>query len=294
MTEFLNIPRKRPLGPFEVGTLAYGCWRLAASARGEVETKIETALDIGANLIDTADIYGYPDFGQAEQILGDLLAGKAGLRERMVLVTKGGIQPPIPYDSRTTYLIGAAEASLRRLRTDRVDLYLIHRPDLLAAHADVAEALTRLRDQGKIREAGVSNYTVAQTRALQSMLDFPLLAIQPEISPLCVDALTDGMLDLAQEMGLTPMAWSPLAGGALMAEHPKDPRVAAVAEALDEIGPRDAAAFAWLMAHPAGSIPIIGSQSAERIRAAAAAHDIQMTRRQWYAVLEAALGTKMP
>jgi predicted oxidoreductase len=300
----LAIGQTRAVGPFQIGRLAYGCWRFAGTALEDARAKVEAALAIGANLIDTADVYGYgkTGFGEAEERLGDLLAASPGLRQRMVLVTKGGVWPPIPYDSRREYLIAACEASLRRLKTDTIDLYLIHRPDLLAAHEEVAEALSQLRQVGKLREAGVSNHSVAQTRALQCFLDFPLVATQPQISAWVTDALFDGTLDYAQEAALAPMAWSPLAGGALATGRaPADggERFAALLAALDAIAEandtaRDTAAMAWLLAHPAGIVPIIGSQAPERIGAAAAAYQVRMTRGQWYAVLEASLGRRMP
>lgn len=302
--DILQIDRTRRLGPFEIGRLAYGCWRFAGTCVEEARAKLEAALEVGANVVDTADVYGYgtTGFGEAEERLGDLLAATPGLRERLVLVTKGGVQPPIPYDSRHNYLVGACEASLRRLKTEAVDLYLVHRPDLLASHEEVARALANLRQTGKIREAGVSNYTVAQTRALQHFLDFPLAATQPEISAWTVDAILDGTLDYAQEAALTPMAWSPLAGGALatgIVHADQSERFAAVIGALDRIAEvvgaaRDAVGMAWLLAHPSGIVPIIGSQSAERIRSAADAYQVRLTRRQWYSVLEARLGRRMP
>ncbi len=292
MSDILTVPRTRALGPFEVGTLAYGCWRFAGTPLEEARAKVGAALEIGANLLDTAAIYGFGEtgFGEAEERLGDLFAADPGLRERVVLVTKGGIVPPEPYDSRAPELIASAEASLKRLKVDAIDVFLVHRPDLLVSHEEVAGALSDLRARGVVREVGVSNFTPAQTRALQSFLDFPMVVTQPEISVGETSALFDGTLDLAQEVGLTPMAWSPLGGGALMTGD------GPVAAELDRIGGGDraAAALAWLMAHPARPIPILGSQTPDRIRAAAAAYDIQMTRRDWYAVLEASLGHPMP
>jgi predicted oxidoreductase len=155
---------------------------------------------------------------------------------------------------------------------------------------------------GKVREVGVSNYTVAQTRALQHFLDFPLAAIQSEISAWMPDAILDGTLDYTQEARLTPMAWSPLAGGALatgIGPEGDSERFSHLVVALDKIAEasgveRDAVGMAWLLAHPAGIVPIIGSQSPTRIRSAASAYAVKMTRRHWYSVLEARLGRRMP
>ncbi|MEL6680917.1 MAG: aldo/keto reductase, partial [Pseudomonadota bacterium] len=236
-------------------------------------------------------------FGDAELRLGALLAESPGLRDEVVLVTKGGVQIPGPYNSRGTYLIEACEASLTRLGVEAVDLYLVHRPDLLASPQEVAAALSRLVTDGKARSVGVSNYSPAQTRALQAMLDVPLTACQPEISLLEPSAMQDGVLDLAQEMGAMPMAWSPLGGGRLFS--PDDPQSERVARALATLAEAqdttvEAVALAWLLAHPAGIVPILGSQNPTRIRAAAAAYDVTLTGPEWYALLEASLGAPMP
>jgi predicted oxidoreductase len=301
MTDILPLARTTPLGPFTVGRLGYGCWRFAGTPVAEARAKVEAARAAGMTLLDTAAIYGYGEtgFGEAEERLGDLFAADTALRDQVVLVTKGGIHPPVPYDSRRENLVASAEASLKRLKTEVIDLFLVHRPDFLASHEEVGSALSELVQSGKVRSVGVSNYTVAQTRALQAHLDVPLVATQPEMSALCVDTLYDGTLDLAQELGLRPMAWSPLAGGALATGRGEHPRLAAVVAELDRIASeqgvaRDAVAMAWVLAHPSQPIALIGSQSPERIKASAAAYDVQLTRRDWYAVLEASIGEAMP
>jgi predicted oxidoreductase len=292
----------------EIGPIAYGCWRFAGADVAAARTKIETALEVGMTLIDTADIYGYDGsapapgggFGDAEELLGRVLAETPGLRDRMVLATKGGITPPVPYDSSPAYLRGACEASLRRLQTDTIDLYQIHRPDQLAHPAEVATTLDELVTSGKVRAIGVSNFTVAQTRALQAHLDTPLATVQPEFSPLALDPLTDGSFDLAMETGLAPLAWSPLAGGRLAGDvDPLDERAAAVAEVCDRLAgehdvDRTAILLAWAMRHPAGVVPIIGTQQPARIRDSARATDVEMTPSEWYEILVAGRGEPMP
>ena len=155
----------RQLGCFEVGPLAYGLWRFTTSDVAKATELIETALDAGMNLIDTADVYGLDyggtGFGSVEELLGRVLAANKGLRDRMVLATKGGIVPPVPYDSGASALRAAVEASLRRLGVDHIDLYQIHRPDLFAHPSDVAQTLDALVDEGKIGSIGVSNHTPA-------------------------------------------------------------------------------------------------------------------------------------
>ncbi len=303
----LILARETRFGPFQVGRLAYGCWRFAGGTVAEAAAKIDAALEIGANLVDTAAIYGFGEegFGAAEAVLGQVYAARPGLRERTVLVTKAGIHPPVPYDSRASNLIASCDASLARLGTDVIDLFLIHRPDLLAAYDEVAQALTQLRAAGKIREAGVSNFTPHQIRALQSKLDFPLVASQPEFSPLAIAPLEDGTLDIAQELNLTVMAWSPLGGGRLTPAHrppansQADNTEVRVLAVLSEIAARegvgvDHVALAWVLAHPAVGMALIGTQNPARIRASAKAFEVRLSRQDWYEVLVAARGAPMP
>ena len=296
--------RRLGVGDLHVGPIAYGCWRFAGTSAAEAQAKIETALEAGFDLIDTADIYGVggPGFGAAEALLGDVFRTTPTLRARMVLATKGGIQLGKPYDSSAAYLMEACEASLRRLNVDHVDLYQIHRPDLLAPFHEAADALTRLRDQGKIRKAGVSNFTASQTRALQAHLDFPLASVQPEFSAWTLDPVTDGVFDLAQETGMASLAWSPLAGGRLAAVEPPDAgdkRFQAVLGVLDRLAEtydasRSDIALAFVLKHPANVIPIIGTQSIERIRASAKALGVPLASRDWYDVVEARRSAPMP
>lgn len=303
MSDPLTITRKGFIGDMEVGRLAYGCWRFFGSTVADATAKIDAALEIGANLVDTAAIYGFgaEGFGGAEAVLGEVYKANAGLREKTVLVTKAGIHPPVPYDSRASNLIDSCEASLARLGTDTIDLFLIHRPDLLAAYDEVAEALAQLRTEGKIRFAGVSNFTHTQIRALQAKLDFPLVATQPEFSPLCIAPLEDGSLDIAQEFDLATMAWSPLGGGRLTAVHQPEvgTQEARVLSVLESIASRegvgvDHVALAWVLAHPANTIALIGTQNVARIKESAKAFDVKLSRQDWYDVLVAARGAGMP
>jgi predicted oxidoreductase len=298
-----EIIDRRPLGPTAlcVAPLAWGMWRFRGDDLASAQALVETALETGVDLFDTADIYG-PDngeaFGAAEALLGRVLAASPGLRDRMVLATKGGIEMGVPYNSSAAYLEQACEASLRRLRVGRIDLYQIHRPDSLAHPAEIAGALDRLRRAGKIAEAGVSNHTPAQVRALVAHLPFPLATIQPELSPLAIAPIEDGVLDQAMELGLGVLAWSPLAGGRL-AQPGDDTRAGRVAQALDALAQprgvsRTVLALAWIMAHPARPIPIVGSQRPERIREAAQALRVKLTRPDWYSVLVAARGEPLP
>ena len=298
----LPLPRKVRIGlngP-DVAPIAWGMWRFAGRSREEGAALVHVALDAGIELFDTADIYGFDGsggFGDAEALLGEVFGAEPGLRGRMVLASKGGIRPPLPYDQSAAYLAEAIDASLRRLKVETIDLWQIHRPDILAHPHEVAGALDKARSAGKIGQVGVSNFTQIQIGALASFLGHPLATTQPEISPLRIDCFENGELDQAMALGLVPLAWSPLGGGRLA--DPQDERSKAVATALDAVAQdrgvsRSVAAYSWLMAHPSKIVPIVGSQRAERIAEAAQALTVRWTRQEWYAVLVAARGENLP
>ena len=284
-----------------VSRLAWGMWRFQGDDLAQARALVDAAFDAGINLFDTADIYGFngrDGFGDAEILLGRLFSADPGLRRKMVLASKGGIVPGVPYDSSADYLVAACEASLRRLGTDYLDLFQVHRPDVLTHPAEVAQALETLVTSGKVRTVGVSNHTTSQTAALVAHLHIPLASIQPEFSPLVIEPLVDGTLDLAVQHGISVLAWSPLAGGRL-GEPGDDERAQRVCAELDAQAKRcgvsrSAATYAWVMAHPAGVIPIVGSQRASRIREAAAAYQVKWTRADWYRVLAASRGIALP
>ncbi|MGL4543192.1 MAG: aldo/keto reductase [Polymorphobacter sp.] len=311
MTEITLSPKSRPLGKsgLSVSPLAWGMWRFAGDDVGAARQRVEAALDAGITLLDTADIYG-PDndepFGASELLLGKVLAEAPALRDRMILASKGGIRMGVPYDSSPAYLVEAVEASLTRLGVERIDLWQIHRPDMLAHPADTARTLEALVQAGKIGAIGVSNHTPAQTAALAAHMRLPLASIQPEFSPLATAPLFDGVLDQAMAQDYAVLAWSPLGQGRLVGGDPRpgrgtpdDARTTAVKALLKAQGERfgvgvSAAAYAWVMAHPARPIPIVGTQTPARIAEAADAFKVSFTRTEWYAILVASLGENLP
>jgi aryl-alcohol dehydrogenase-like predicted oxidoreductase len=307
----LNISAEpRPLGASGLACfpIAYGCWRFAGTSVADARAKIEAALEVGIDLFDQADIYGFngsTGFGDSEALLGRVFAEAPQLRERMVLASKGGITPPVPYNSSPAWLRQACEDSLRRLNVDCIDLYQIHRPDFLGHPARIAGVLTALREEGKIRHVGVSNYTPSQLRALQAHLPFPIATRQPEFSCWHHHPLKDGILDQCLELNIAPLAWSPIAGGRLaMAQEdaaalPEGPRLVALLDALDAVAEaqgvsRTSVALAWILAHPAGIIPIIGTQRISRIRESVEALRVTLDRTTWNAILVAAMGEALP
>ena len=302
MTYLPFSPDNRPLGKsgIEVSPIAWGMWRFAGGDVTAARRKVEAALEAGVTLFDTADIYG-PDngesFGAAETLLGRVFAEAPGLRDRMVLATKGGIVIGTPYDSSAAYLEQAIDASLTRLGVERVELWQIHRPDILTHPQEIARALEKAHAAGKIVAAGVSNFAVPQTDALQHFLSIPIVSTQPEFSPLHLAPIQSGLLDHAIVHDLAVLAWSPLGGGRLL--NPRDARTLEVAALLDrkaeEAGvSRNAAALSWIMAHPARPIPIVGTQRPERIAEIPQALVPRWTRAEWYAVLQASMGERLP
>ena len=285
------------------GPLALGTWRFVHTDVAEATRVLEAELDAGMNLVDTADVYGLDwggsGFGAVEELIGRVLAASPGLRDRIVLASKGGIRPPLPYDSSARALAAACHDSLRRMGVDVIDLYQVHRPDLFAHPAEVASALVALRDAGKIRAVGVSNHTAWQTESLRAHLadaGIALASTQPELSVAHLQPLRDGTLDVAMRYGLGVLAWSPLAGGRLVAGDDVRPDLLSV---LDRLADRErvdraAVALAFVLAHPARPVAIVGSQRPERLAAAAAATTVRLDRNDVYDLVEASEGVPLP
>lgn len=290
----------RIVGGKEVGPLAYGLWRFTDPDLAKGRSIVEAALDAGMNLFDNADVYGFDwggtGFGLVEELLGKVLASAPGLRDRMVLATKGGIMPPLPYDSSPQYLRDALEASMRRMQVDHVDIYQIHRPDMFSHPADVAHVLDEMVDSGKVGCVGVSNYTAAQTVALNAHLTNKLASIQPQFSAAHLEPMRDGNFDLAMELGLTPLAWSPLAGGRLATGSDVP---AALVEVIDGLAMRESVtradiAMAFVLCHPSRPVAIVGTQNLERIATASAALQVSLDRNDVYDIVEASEGQPLP
>ncbi|MGB1655644.1 MAG: aldo/keto reductase [Acidimicrobiales bacterium] len=292
--------RAMPAGLNAIGPLGFGCWRLTTEQTSHAQALIETALDLGMNLIDTADVYGLDyggsGFGGNEEVLGKVLAAAPHLRDRMVLATKGGIMPPIPYDSSDGYLRSAVDASLQRLGVDVIDLYQIHRPDLFAHPRQVADTLGSLVSEGKIRAVGISNHTPAQHDAFVAHLDVPLATSQPEYSPAFLGPMRDGTFDRCMRDGVVPLAWSPLGGGRLMSGDGVPPALIAT---LDELAGREgvdraAICYAFVLAHPSAPVALLGTQNPDRLRSAVAALDVRLDRVDVYRIVQDSEGVPLP
>jgi predicted oxidoreductase len=292
-------------GP-QVSRLALGFWRLVEWGMSDAQLLdlIRASLDLGITTIDHADIYGDH---VCQELFGRALALEPALREKMQLVTKCGIMLVSPnrpqnafkhYDTSRAHIFASVEESLRALGTDRIDLLLIHRPDVLMDPDEVAEAFTTLRQAGKVLHFGVSNFTPSQFDLLASRLDFPLITNQIEVSVLFLDLLHDGTVDQCLQRGIAPMVWSPLAGGRIFDEDSE--QATRVRQALQAVGqelggaPMDQVALAWLLAHPVRFLPVLGSGKIERIQSAIGAEALHLSREQWFAIWSASAGMPVP
>lgn len=274
------------------------------------ERALAAAYDAGYTLFDHADIYAQ---GVCEKIHGDFMRKSPSLRRETVIATKCGIRfpgdphpdSPHRYDFSAKHILRSCDLSLQRLGIEQIDLYQLHRPDYLMNPSEVAEAFNTLYEQGKVRSFGVSNFRPSYVEALASACPFPILVNQVEIHLARLDCFEDGTLDQCLAKQITPLAWSPLAGGMLgdgrepPADHPKAAVLRETVALLDRLAKgfgvtRAAVALAWLMKHPSGIIPIVGSTKPDSIKAAAEADNLELDREDWYRILVAARGKGLP
>ena len=275
----------------ECSRIIAGAWRWNTVSPTIVEKLIRTSLDEGITTFDHADIYG--DYSN-ERIFGDVLKAQPSLRQQMQLITKCGIRlisSRFPgtwikhYDTTKDHIVSSIDQSLSNLGTDYIDLLLIHRPDPLMDPREIAETFGLLKENGKVRHFGVSNFTHSQFEVLQSALPFPLITNQVEISLSKTQALFDGTLDVLMKYGVCPMAWSPLGGGKLM-----DPQSSIWSKKNKHNATDSQMSLAWLLKHPSNIFPVIGTTQPSRIIECAAAMDIVLDRQDWFEMLRTATG----
>jgi predicted oxidoreductase len=254
------------------------------------------AVERGIYTIDLADIYG--DY-TGEQQFAAAWALTGLRREQITLVTKCGICIPSDqfpaysvkhYNSSVDHIQASVERSLRMLRTDYLDVLLLHRPDFLMHPAEVAQCFARLHQSGKVLHFGVSNFSPSQVEMLQAFCERPLVVHQLQVSAMHRNALTDGCLDQCLRLGIRPMAWSPLGGGHMLTQEVR--LASALALIATELGAQspEQVLLAWLLAHPSAIVPIVGTGQILHLDQAADALDIQLSRQHWYQVLQAACG----
>jgi len=300
----MQTPRIRlsPNGP-EFSRVVLGLWRMHSWDMTPAErlAMLEQALELGVTTIDHADIYG-SYLGEA--LFGEALALAPNLRSRIEIVTKCGIKGVSEnrpeyginhYDTDRAHIIASVENSLRDLRTDYLDLLLIHRPDPLMNADEVAGTFESLQKAGKVRHFGVSNFTPWQFDLLSSR--FPLVTNQIELSVMHLDPLHDGSLDQCQRLSMAPMIWSALAGGALFSEQsPRAERLrAALATLADKYGvSATTVAYAWVLRHPSRPLLLTGSRRIAATREAVAATGLSLTREDWFTLWSASTGGSVP
>lgn len=285
--------------------LVYGAWRLSDdsdTSKAHVERKLKTCLDLGISSFDHADIYG--DY-ECEALFGQQLAADKSLRHKIQLISKCDIalmSNKYPdrrvkhYDTSAPYINNSVEQSLKNLHTDHLDLLLLHRPDPFMDAAETAAALDGLVDSGKVRAIGVSNFQSWDWRLLKKYLKHPLVVNQIEMSLLNSGSFSDGTMANMQLDDLQAMAWSPLAGGDLFSDNAAALRLKPMLQSMADShnASADAVAIAWLLAHPANIIPVLGSNSITRIQQAAQAAQIKLSRVSWFELLTLAQGHEVP
>ena len=318
-----------PNTDLEVSRLAYGTWHLGGTwdktpPGDEIKTRandlIVKAYELGINHIDLADIY---TLGKSDEVVGYALKQNPDLRDKLVLQEKAGIiigddpdfGPPSRYDYSFDHLVKAVETSLQRLGTDYVDLLAFHRPDPLVDLEEVARAAEHLHKEGMVRYFGVSNHSAAQVELLQKYVDQPLVVNQLELSllhPYLISngilvnmtdapfANTDGTLEYCRLHDIMIQAWSPVAGGRLFKvvdDAPQNERDTAdlITQLAEEKGTsKEAIALGWLLRHPMGIQPILGTEKTSRLADCVQADEVELSRQEWYSLLEAARGAGVP
>ena len=268
------------------------------------------AYEAGYTLFDTADIYCA---GVCETVLGQTLKEVRGMREQIIIATKCGIRfggnpnpdSPHRFDFSTEHILASCDASLKKMGIETIDLYHLHRPDLLMNPPEVAAAFEKLKSAGKVREFGVSNFSPSFVTTLQTFCPMPLIVNQVQIHLGLLDCFYDGTLDQCIAQNITPLSWSPLGGGwlgggkAIAADDPKREKKQKLVDLLDKTAAdhsvsRSVICLAWLMKHPSKIIPIVGSSKPDHIKDAVKADAMELSREEWYRILVAARGEPLP
>ena len=301
--ERISINRDSSMSELELSRIIYGMWRLADDENRDishVQAKVEACLAQGITSFDQADIYGNYE---SESLFGKLLKEAPYLRDKIEIITKCDIKlltDKSPervvkyYDTSAAHINQSVDNSLNLMNIDHIDMLLLHRPDPLMNHNETGAALDALVVSGKIGSIGVSNFKSWDINLLQSAMSNPITSNQIEISLLAHQAFTNGDIAFAQEKKIALMAWSPLAGGGLFDLSNK-----ALLDKLTAIGASQgcdasAVAVAWLLAHPAGILPVMGTNNIERIATIGDACKVQIDRETWFVLYEMALGHEVP
>ncbi len=277
-----------------------GVWGEKLSLAAQ-ERFIDQCLDLGIKDFDHADIYGCYT---TESEFGAILKRRKDLKNKVQITTKCGIkliceERPThkikSYDSSAAHILQSAENSLMELGTDQIDLLLLHRPDYLMNPSEIAEAFTQLKQAGKVKYFGVSNFTPSQFDLLNSYT--PLVTNQIEVSISHRNAFEDGALDQCMKHKIQPTAWSPLGGGAIFGKT-EDVSLQAIQKVASTLGDKydagiDQILLAWINKHPARIVSVLGTSKIKRVAAALQALEIKMTHEEWYELWQAAIGEEV-
>ncbi len=284
--------------------IVYGMWRLAEAddtSPAHVQAKIEACLEQGITTMDQADIYGGYE---AEEVLGNALKAAPALKDQIEIVTKCDIVAPAGrysdapvkyYDTSSSHITASVDHSLRLMNVDKIDTLLIHRPDPMMDHHETGAALDAVVASGKVRSIGVSNFKLHDWTLLQSAMKTPLITNQIELSLTAHQGFTNGDVAFLQERNVPIMAWSPLGGGTLVTGEGDGALRTAMTKVAQANGTDiGAVAVAWLLAHPANIVPVMGTNNLNRIKSLSDALKVEMDRQTWFSLYTAALGQEVP
>lgn len=294
----------------EVPVVAVGCMRLVKLDKLEAERFIRAAMEEGANFFEHADIYGK---GRCEELFAEAIQMSPSVRESMILQSKCGIRPGM-FDFSKAHILNAVDGILQRLKTEYLDVLLLHRPDALVEPEEVAEAFDVLESSGKVRHFGVSNQNPMQIQLLQKFVKQPLVANQLQLSITNATMISQGfnvnmengsavnrdgsVLDFCRLHDITVQPWSPFQYGFFEGVFIGSDKFPELNQKLEEVAARyevstTTIAIAWLLRHPANMQPVIGTMNIERMRDCCKAADIRLTREEWYGIFRAA-GNVLP
>ncbi|WP_161880979.1 aldo/keto reductase [Deinococcus alpinitundrae] len=289
----------------DVPVVAVGCMRIDSIERAEAERFVQTSLDVGANFFDHADVYGG---GQCETIFADVVGMNSSLREKMILQSKCGIRPGT-FDFSKEHILASVDGSLKRLKTDYLDVLLLHRPDALVEPEEVAAAFDQLEKEGKVRHFGVSNQHPRQIDLLKKYVQQPLVANQLQLSITNASMITwgwnvnmenaeaidrdGGILDYCRLHDITIQPWSPFQFGFFEGVFLDNPKFPELNKKIDEVAGKYAVsnttiALAWLLRHPAKMQPVTGTMNSQRLTDCVKASEVDLTREEWYGIATAA------
>lgn len=291
--------------------LGLGCMRMAALEKGEAEKMIKISLEEGINFFDHADIYGG---GKSEEVFADAINMNSTVREKMIIQTKCAIVPGVMYDFSKEHILNSVDKSLKRLKTEYVDTLLLHRPDTLMEPEEVAEAFSKLYNDGKVKKFGVSNHTPMQIDLLNKYLDDKIIINQLQFSIMHTGMIDSGLnmnmkndssidrdggvLEYCRLKDITIQAWSPYQYGFFEGVFLDNDKFPVLNEKINEISEKKgvtntAIATAWILRHPAKIQTMVGTMNPKRLKEICKASDVELTRQEWYEIYLAA-GNKLP